>query len=62
MVYTHLTMNKEFSDEKQTWKSIFLSLIAIFTFFLELVGQQSVKNHLQAIKSKKRNECSYNRT
>ena len=45
-------MNKGvFLMKKQTWKSIFLSLIAIFTLFLlGACGQQSVqKSYLQKI-------------
>ena len=50
-------MNKGvFSDEKKIWKSIFLSLIAIFTLFLlGACGQQSVqKSYLQAINQERK--------
>ena len=52
-------MNKGvFQMKKQTWKSIFLSLIAIFTLFLlGACGQQSVqKSYLQAIKQEKKTD------
>ena len=44
--------------KKQTWKSIFLSLIAIFTLFLlGACGQQSVqKSYLQAINQEKKTD------
>ena len=52
-------MNKGvFQMKKQTWKSIFLSLIAIFTLFLlGACGQQSVqKSYLQAINQEKKTD------
>ena len=44
--------------KKQTWKSIFLSLIAIFTLFLlGACGQQSgQKSYLQAINQEKKKQ------
>ena len=44
--------------KKQTWKSIFLSLIAIFTLFLlGACGQQSVqKSYLQGINQEKKTD------
>ena len=44
--------------KKQTWKSIFLSLIAIFSLFLlGACGQQSVqKSYLQAINQEKKTD------
>ena len=44
--------------KKQTWKSIFLSLIAIFTLFLlGACGQQSVqKSYLQGISQEKKTD------